>query len=221
MHALPAVLPIAVGGMLASLPVVAMAAVLGTVAGRVVLRSFTLGWLVGVLAVGALGLLLADIVTFASGSAAWLAWLRVALGVALVALAGRSFLRRPRGEADRESPTWMTALEGMGAGRAFGMAFLLGSVNPKNVVIVFSGVAAIVAQTPNLGAQFAVLTVFVVVASLGVVAPLAALTLLGDRAARPLERFVDWFARNSRVVLAIVILLLGVVVLAGGVAAVR
>ncbi|WP_043443006.1 GAP family protein [Arthrobacter sp. L77] len=217
--ALGAVLPIAVGGMLASLPVVAMAAVLGTIAGRGVLRRFTLGWLVGMLAVGTLGLLLADVVTLASDSAAWLAWLRIALGVALIALAARAFVRRPRGDAARASPKWMTTLEGMEAGRAFRMAFLLGSVNPKNVVIVLSGVATIVAQTGDVGTQFAVLLVFVLVASLGVLAPLAALTLLGDRAARPLERFVGWFAHNSQVVLASVILLLGVVVLSGGLAA--
>ncbi|MBG6225092.1 threonine/homoserine/homoserine lactone efflux protein [Arthrobacter sp. CAN_A2] len=217
--ALGAVLPIALGGMLASLPVVAMAAVLGTVSGRNVLRSFTLGWLVGMLLVGTLGLLLVDVVTFASESAAWLAWLRIALGVGLIALAARSFLRRPRGDARRESPKWITTLEGMGSVRAFRMAFLLGSVNPKNVVIVLSGVAAIVGQTQDVGTQIVVLVVFVVVASLGVLAPLVALALLGDRAARPLERFVDWFTRNSQVVLASVILLLGGLVLSGGLAA--
>lgn len=217
--ALGAVLPIAVGGMLASLPVVAMAAVLGTIAGLPVLRSFTVGWLVGMLAVGTLGLLLVDVVTFASDSAAWLAWLRIALGLALLALAGRTFLRRPPRDAARATPAWMTALENMGPGRAFGTAFLLGSVNPKNVVIVLAGVAAIVGQTRDVGTQFALLLAFVVVASLGVLAPLAALAVLGDRAAGPLERFVGWFAHNSQGVLAGVILLLGVVVTSGGIAA--
>lgn len=217
--ALGAVLPIAVGGILASLPIVAMAAVLGTIAGRNVLRSFTLGWLAGMLTVGALGLLLVDVVTFASDSAAWLAWLRIVLGVVLIALAARSFMRRPRGDTERASPKWMATLEGMESRRAFRTAFLLGSVNPKNAVIVLSGVAVIVAQTEDVATQLVVLVVFVLVASLGVLAPLVGLALLGDRAARPLERFVGWFVHNSQVVLAIVVLLLGVVVLSGGVTA--
>ncbi|QWT22979.1 GAP family protein [Subtercola sp. PAMC28395] len=210
-------LPLAVGALLASLPVVAMAAVLATVNTRPVLRSFTLGWLAGITATALVGLLVVDLIAYGSGSSSWLSWLRIALGVMLLALAVRKFVKRPRVGDEPTNPAWMTAMQKTTARRAFRIAFLLGSVNPKNAVIVLSVVSAVVAASPVVAWQLLSLLVFIVVASLGVVAPAVALRAFGDRAAAPLNGFVAWFARYSDIVLAIVILALGVLVLSNGV----
>ncbi|MDH6238075.1 GAP family protein [Cryobacterium sp. CG_9.6] len=216
---LVAVLPFALGALVASLPVVAMAAVIATLNFRPVLRSFTAGWLAGLLTTGVLALVLTGAVTLATDSVAWASWLRVVLGAALVALGVRRFVTRARRGEERTEPKWVPVMQNIRPGRAFGVAFLLGSINPKNALIVLAAVAAIVNASSAVVEQFVGLFVFVVVASLGVVAPAVALRMRGDRAAAPLHSFVDWFARHSDLIIAAVLLLLGLLVLSAGLGA--
>lgn len=217
--ALIAVLPVAFGALFASVPVIAMAAVLATLNTRAVLCSFTAGFAVGVLAVAAVGLAIVDGVSAASDSAAWVSWLRIALAVVLLALAVRKFATHVRTRDSASEPGWMANMRRTTAGRAFLVAFLLGSVNPKNAAIVLSGVSAVVAATTVVADQIVPVLVFVVIASLGVAVPLLAVATLGARATTPLESFVGWFAHNSNIVMGVVLVALAFMVGSYGIAA--
>ncbi|KZF02884.1 MULTISPECIES: GAP family protein [unclassified Rhodococcus (in: high G+C Gram-positive bacteria)] len=196
--AVSACLPLAAGALIAHLPTTAMAAALATLNTGSVLTRFTAGWLVGVTVVGTAGLVVVDTAVVASDSSAWVRWLRIALGVALLILGARTLIGRVRNRARR--------LDG---GRAFATAFLLGSVNPKSVVIALSAVAVIVDASSAVAVQAAALVVFVVVSSLGVAAPALALLGFRDRARRPLNAIVDGFIAHSGLVLAVILLGLG------------
>lgn len=216
-----AVLPYAVGALAASVPVVAMAAVLATVASRAVLVRFTAGWVVGLTVTSAVGMLVFDGAAAATGSTAWVSWLRVVLAVVLVLLAVRRLVARARSGPPSGEPSWLESLRGTSPGRAFALAALLGSVNPKNAAIVLSAVSAVLASTTVLAEQVLPVLLFVLVASLGVLAPLLALAVLGARAARALEAFVAWFVRSSDLVMVVVLLGLAVMVGSAGVSGLR
>lgn len=211
-----AVLPVALGALAASVPVVAMAAVVAGSATRRVLASFTLGWLAGLFVASMLGLVVFDLLAADAERDPWVYGLRALLGAALVALAVRKLAARGSGGGE---PGWMRAMSTLSTARALSLAFALGSVNPKNLVIAVSGAAVVVEATPHIPTQIAAMGVFVVVASVGVAMPLVAVTVGGERASAPLGRFVDWFARHSTVVLGSVLALIGLAIMLPALAA--
>ena len=102
--------------------------------------------------------------------------------------------------------------------RAAGLGFMLVAVNPKNMLLVLSGAVTIATATLLPLAQLGALVVFTLVGSLGVAAPLLASRLLGERATVPLQRSKAWMMQNNATIMAVVLLVLGVMVIANGVA---
>ena len=207
--ALLAVLPVALGALAASIPIVAMAAVVAGSAKRSVLLAFTLGWVAGLMVASTVGLLVFDVLAADADRAPWAHGLRAVLGLALVVIGARKLAKRGGAEAQ---PGWMTAVSSLSTARGFALAFALGSVNPKNLVIAVSAAAVVVDTTAHIPTQAAAMMGFVLVSSLGVATPLVAISVAGERAEDPMSRFVQWFGRHSTVVLGIVLALIGVAV---------
>ena len=68
-------------------------------------------------------------------------------------LAARSWQGRPRrGDPPKPLPGWMRALDGMTGAKALRTGVLLGGLNPKNILLLMAGEAA-VAQTEHLDAH--------------------------------------------------------------------
>ena len=78
--------------------------------------------------------------------------------------------------------------------------------------------AAIVDVHLPAGQVVVVWTVFTLVASLGVLVPLGAVALLGQRAATPLSSFRGWLQRNNPAILAVLFVLLGGKIIGDGIA---
>ena len=104
----------------------------------------------------------------------------------------------------------------MPARKAFGLALLLATLNPKNVVIVVAGATAITEATPVPSSQVVALLGFTIVGSLGVAAPVIATVVLGDRAERVLAPADQWMTRHSATIVSAVLVVLGVVVATNG-----
>ena len=219
---LPAIvqsLPIAVGVLLASAPVIAITLILVTRGDAKAVLSFLSGWVCGFLVVGGLAILMVDLVSMESGTTpAWVNGLRILLGVLLLFLAWRQWQGRPRNGVAPAPPRWMERIDSLTPLRAAGLGFMLVAVNPKNMLLVLSGAVTIATTTLVPLAQLGALLVFTAVGSLGVSAPLLASLLLGERANAPLLRFKAWMMHNNASIMATVLLVLGVVLIANGVA---
>ncbi len=209
-------LPIALGLLVASTPVVVLAVVLVTKRPPGTSGAFLAGWVAGLVTAGALVLLLADLALLADASGIWTNVLAVVLGVLLLVMAVRKWRGRPRRGDAPKVPPWMAAIDTMTAARAFGLAFLLGSVNPKNVVLVAAGATVIAEATPVVIQQLAALAVFAVVGSLGVAAPLLTRVLFGSRSQPVLDAADRWMTRYSAVVMAVVLAVLGALMVLNG-----
>ncbi len=211
-------IPLGLALLLAALPVVLVPTALAAKRPADVARAFLGGWLLALLIVGTLIIALVDVLVLPTGNGAWFGYAKILLGLLLVVLGARQWAGRPRGEVDPPVPGWMAGIESMTAGRAFGMALLLGAANPKNLVLTVSGATAIAEASGVPLHQAVALLVFVLIGSLGVAAPVVLTIALGDRADRVLAAADGWMTRQSTAIVAAVLLVLGVVLAINGLA---
>jgi hypothetical protein len=148
-----------------------------------------------------------------SGRSRGAAALLLVLGVALVVVALRKFRHRPGPEDDPALPAWMDGIAGFGSGKSFAVGAGIGAGNPKNIAVALGAAVAIATAGLPGGQQAVVVAVYVVLASLGVGAPIAAVLALGDRSTAVLEGWRAWLIRNSAAMLAVIYLLLGVLLI--------
>jgi threonine/homoserine/homoserine lactone efflux protein len=104
----------------------------------------------------------------------------------------------------------MGALESFTPVKALGAGVVLSALNPKNLLLSIAGAVAIAATDISTADQALVWLVFVVIASIGVAAPIVIYFALGTRSQELLERLKGWMARNNAVIMAVLLLIIGV-----------
>lgn len=213
-------LPVAVGVLISPLPIVAVVLMLVSGRARANAFSFLAGWFVAVGAVTLVVALLAGAATpSASGPPPWTAILKIVLGLLLLLLALTQWRGRPKAGTEPPAPRWMAAIDTFTPVKAAGLAVLLGAVNPKNLLLVVSGGAAIASAAPgDTNAQVVATVVFALVASVGVATPVFIYLFMGSRAATTLDELKAWMTHNNAVVMAVLLLVLGAKMLGDGIA---
>jgi threonine/homoserine/homoserine lactone efflux protein len=212
-------LSLAIGVAISPVPIIAVVLMLSTPRGRVTGTAFLVGWIVGLAVLGTAVLLISSGADASSdgGPATWVSILKLVLGVALLLLAVKQWRGRPQGDDQAQLPKWMAAMDRVTAVKASGMGALLADVNPKNLLITVAAAAAIAQTGIAAGEQAVALAVFVVVASLGVGAPVAVFFLLGDRAPKLLAEMKDWMAAHNTAIMAVLVLVIGVKLIGDGI----
>ncbi|HEY0189251.1 MAG TPA: GAP family protein [Cellulomonas sp.] len=220
LDAVGAVLPVALA--VALNPFLLIAATLLLAAPRPRLNGwlFAVGWVLGLAALTAVVLLVTDEVEDAGSTGpAVLAWLRVLLGAALIVLAVRKVLGRPRSGDEVTMPRWMTAFEAPRPAVSFSLGAGLGGANPKNLAFTVSAAASI-SDLGLHGTDEAVAAgVYVLIGSAAVLALVLAHTVAGQRVEPALRALSRVMTRHSAVIVAVVLLLIGGKVLGDGLAA--
>lgn len=210
-HAFGAVLPLAAAIAVFPVPIIAMVLLLGSDRGRVKGSVFVLAWFLGLAAVGAVALLIgagAD-ASEDGGPATWVSVLLLGLGLVLLAAAVRQWRGRPGAAEEASVPGWMRTLDDFSTARAAGAGFALTALNPKNVLLTVAAAAEIAQFGLVAGEQAAVLVLFVLVASVGVLAPLVLSLALGERSREPLNELRGFMARHNAVIMAVLFVLIG------------
>jgi len=210
-EALGGVLPLAVAVAVFPVPVIAVVLLLGSARGRTKALAFCVAWYLGLVIVGAIVLVVAGAVGPTEGSepATWVSILLLALGATLLWLAVKQWLGRPRSGAEAPLPGWMRKVDEFTIVKAASAGFALSALNPKNLLLV-AAAAAEIAEVGLSGSQQAVaLVAFALIASLGVLSPLALAIVRGEGADRLLARLRTWMAANNAVIMAVLFLLIG------------
>jgi len=209
------VLPFAVIVMVSPFNIVAVILLLFTERPLRSASCYLAGFLVGVAAVLAGLTALAGAISLdpGSGRSRGAAALLLVLGVALVVVAIRKFRHRPGPEDDPALPAWMDGIAGFGSGKSLVIGAGIGAGNPKNIAVALGAAVAISTAGLPGGQQAVVVAVYVVLASLGVAAPIVAVLALGDRSTAVLEGWRAWLVRNNAAMLAVIYLLLGVLLI--------
>ena len=209
-------LPIALGIVVATLPVLAVPLILITRREIKILLAFMAGYAGGLLAVGGVVISFADLATPNDAAPArWIVWLRILLGLTLLVLAWRKWQDRAAPGHAEDVPSWMKSIDTIDTGRAALLGFALVALNPKNVVLVASGGLAIAQATPAPLAQAGALLVFAAVSGIGIAMPYLMWITMGEAAIAPLDRLKAAMARNNRLIVTAILALLGLVVTMG------
>lgn len=214
-------LPLAVGIALSPLPIIAVVLMLTSKKAGVNGSMFILGWLVGLAIVGTVVLSLAAPANASEsdGPAAWVGWLKLALGVLLLLVAVRQFRSRPRGGAEPAMPKWMATIDQTTPLAAFGLAAVLAGANPKNLLLAVGGAAAIAGTGISGGQQVIAYAVFALVGTLGVGIPVGLYFGLGERSASMLAELKEWMSRHNAVIMAVLCLVIGAKLIGDGIGA--
>lgn len=206
-------LPIALGTILATLPLAGISLLLASRTRRRAHLFFLGGWMTGAFVVGVLAIVLSDVSAPGQGPPReWVVWLRLALGCGLIALAVRKWIKAS-GADPEATPGWMHTFETASTSRLFGLGLVIVALNPKNAMLFASGALVVAAKAYVPLAQVLAYSGFAIVSSLSVVAPLLLSILMGERAEAPLDRLKGFAARHSTFILATVTAVLGAVVI--------
>ncbi|WP_251093351.1 GAP family protein [Streptomyces sp. Caat 7-52] len=218
-HAVGDVLGLAAGVAVSPLPIVAIILVLATPQGRLNGMLFALGWVLGLAALGAIMLAVGG----AGGSSAhkqpatWVGALKLALGALLALFGARQWRRRPKDPSQTRLPKWMAAIDRFTPVKVLGLGLLLSAANLKNAPLTIAAGASISSAGIPVPQQIGAMAIFVAIASLGVLAPLAVYLFMGERAKGILANWRDWAAQHNVAVMAVLFFVLGLKLLGDGI----
>jgi threonine/homoserine/homoserine lactone efflux protein len=218
-HAVDGVLGEAAAIAVSPLAIVAIILILATPRGRINGPLFTLGWVLGL---AALGTILLAIGGPGSASAhhhpaTWVAALKLALGVLLVLFGAREWRRRPKDPAQAKQPPWMAAIDRFTPPKILALGLALSAANAKNALLTIAAGASISSVGIPVPQQIATLIIFVLIASLGVLAPLAVYLIMGERAKHVLADWRNWAVQHNVAVIAVLFFVLGLKLLGDGI----
>jgi threonine/homoserine/homoserine lactone efflux protein len=218
-EAIGQILPLAIGVALSPVPVIAVVLMLGTPRGVSNGPAFVLGWIVGLSVAGAVVLLVSSGADASDEGAPadWVGWLKIALGLLLLAVAVKQWRSRPRGGEQAKLPKWMRTIDGFTAGRSVAMGVALSAINPKNLLLIVGAAAAIAQTGIPAGEQAAAFAVFVVIATLGPGLPVAIYFTMRARSERILGDIEGWMAANNATIMAVLCLLIAAKLVGDGI----
>lgn len=200
------------------IPIIAVILMLMTSRATRLGMSFLLGWFLGILVATTTTALLSGVLPEPTAADAQpvLGVVMLLLGAGLLLLGWRQWRSRPAPGATAELPAWMAKIDGMRIPAAFGLAFALAAVNPKNLLVAASAGAVIGRGELSSGEFIAVLTLFSGVAALSVLLPVLASAVLPRAAARALDGVRGWLTENNAVIMTVLLVVIGVNVVGKG-----
>jgi threonine/homoserine/homoserine lactone efflux protein len=212
------VIAFAIAASISPIPIIAVVLMLATPRGRTNGPAFIAGWVAGLAVAGAAVLFL-----FGGGSdnaddSGTATTLNIVLGVLLVLIAARTWRKRPRGDDAPEMPEWMSRVDHFNATRSAALAIVLSDLNPKNLLLVVGAMNAIASAALSHGDELLSLAIFVVIATIGPLIPVAIYFAGGEAAGARLDALKQWLARHNAAIMTVILLAIGVKLLIDGLA---
>lgn len=212
------IFPAAIGVAISPIPIIAVILMLFSAKARTNGPAFLAGWVIALLAVGAIGIFIADKASESGGSdpSTFASLVLTALGVLLVLLALKTWRARPQPGVEATMPAWMASIDAFTPARTFGFALLLAGVNPKNLFLTLSAAATIASSGLSDTDAFLALLFFVIVGSLSVAVPVIYYLVGGDGAKRTMDGWKAWLGANNATVMTILLIVIGAKLLGQG-----
>jgi threonine/homoserine/homoserine lactone efflux protein len=103
----------------------------------------------------------------------------------------------------------MGALDTFTPVKAAGAGIVFSALNPKNLLLTIAAATAIAQTGISVGEQIVAYVIFMLIATVGVGAPVVIYFAMGDRSRDLLESLKNWMARNNAVIMAVIMLIIG------------
>jgi hypothetical protein len=211
---LTTLIPLALVISISPLSIIPAVLVLQTPRPRPTGLAFLGSWLLGLCALTAI---------FASSSDAldglrkspptWASWLRIVLGLALIAFGIYRWLSR---DGHSESPKWMRAFATMTPRRATITGLVLVVVRLEVLIMCALAGLAIGSGGLSVADEWTAAVIFIAVAASSVAAPVLAYAAAGHRLDDSMARIKEWMEKNNAALLAGILLLIGLMVVYNG-----
>ena len=218
-NAIGQMLTMAVGVALSPIPIIASVLLVSAPRGRVNGPAFVLGCVASTAVIG--GILIAVGVgsgtSESGGPSTGTSVLKLVVGGILVVMAAKQWRGRPAPDEEPPMPKWMGALDRFSAAKAFAAGIVVTGLNPKNLLLVVAGAAAVAGAGATDGEEVVAWTIFTLIAITGVSVPVVIAFAMGDRSDDLLARLRKWMAHNNGVLMAVILLLIGVKLLGDGI----
>ncbi|HEX9260154.1 MAG TPA: GAP family protein [Acidimicrobiales bacterium] len=206
----------AVGVAISPIPIIAVILMLFS---RSAMRNsvmFALGWVTGLAGTGLIVLAI-GVDSSDGGESDAGGFVKIVLGALFLFLAVQQWRHRPVGDAAPTMPRWMSAIDSLSAVKAVGLGLVLTVANPKNLGLTIAAASTISGSGIENGEQVVTMMVFVLIASLTILAPVATFLIARDRATPVLEVAKGWLLANNSTVMAVLLFVLGAKVLGDGI----
>ena len=176
--------------------------------------AFLAGWALGIAVITAAFVIASDLSAGLDRKSAATPYVRIVIGVALIAFGIYRWLTRNRAQ---HTPKWLTSMTSAGPGRAFVTAIVLSVANLKVFAMCAAAGAAIgTAALGRTGAWQAV-AVFTVVAASSVALPVLGYLVAGERLDEPLNRLKVWMEDNHSALMGVILVVIGAALLYKGI----
>ena len=150
--------------------------------------------------------------------ARWTQWLKTLLGALLLIAAVRKWRQRVPSGQEPTPPKWMSGLQDSAPGKAAVLGFLLGGINPKNLMLTLGAAATLGAAGLSSSELWITGIAYVIVASVTVLVPMGIYVLMRSKADALLANLGEWMKSNSDAITIVVLVIFGVKLLLGGLA---
>lgn len=211
-------LPLAVGIAISPVPIIAVIMMLTS---KGALRNavfFTAGWVLAlvVASVAAIFIFGGAPATAQKGTGLATSIMQVAFGALLVGMGSYRGWQRHEGVAPKQ-PRLLKSVENIKpvAALAFGLAMII--VNPKNLMLLLSGLMQIGKSQPSTGTAVASVAVFICVASIGTLLPVFVYVFFRQKATSILAGWKSWLDSHNSTVTVYLFLILGIYLLVKGI----
>jgi len=200
----------AVGIAVSPIPVAAVILMLFSGRARVNSVSFMVAWVAGIALATTVVILIPGLEADNSEPSNTTGWVKLVLGVLLLAVGVRQWRTRPGPDDEVAVPGWMAKIDELKPGAAFGLGFLLSALNPKNLLLAVAAGVSIGALPLSTGETVGAVAVFTLIAAISVMVPVLAYLIAGPRIDPTLDTAKGWLIGNNTAVMAVLFLVFGV-----------
>jgi threonine/homoserine/homoserine lactone efflux protein len=127
--------------------------------------------------------------------------------------------KRPAPGQSSPPPKWMAAVDGMQPSQAFLLGVALSAANPKNLALGAAAAITIGKASLDLLPLLVVIIVFVLIASISILVPVAYDLFGGESARTTLDGWKAWLEEHNATVMTVLLLVLGVAIVGKGLGA--
>ena len=210
----PELIPLALVIALSPFSIIPGILVLHTPRPRPTSMAFLAGWVLGIAAITAVFVAASDLSTGSENSPTWTPYVRIAIGIGLIAWGLYRWLTRNR---PAHTPAWMRSLTSIRPGRALVTGLVLTVVNPKVLFMCVAAGAVIGTAGLALPPSSAALAMFTVIAASSVALPALGYLVAGERLDEPLNKLKTWMEDTHAALIGAILILIGLALLYKGI----
>lgn len=212
-HSVASILPLSIAVALSPMPIAALLLMLLSNKAKVNSVMFAVGWIVGlaVLVYAVSFLVESSNPAVATSGFSLKQFIDLALGVLLVVFAVKQWKKRPKKGQSAQMPGWMKMVVSFSPVKAFGIGFLLATVNLKNTPVGIA-VGTTLSHLSKEG-QFTGFVVYLVSASCTILLPTLAFLIFGKSLQGTLTGLKTWLINNNATIMFVLFLVIGIMLI--------